>query len=255
MRARVAVPMLAVVAMLAIAVVGWVFVADWNHFAAGDPLSSPASTSDIAGAEAGLSVGAAAVTPHHSVPAHHAPTTPPPATSRPAHTPHPAATTPAAPAPHPPAPPTTTAPPPAAAPIHFAPVGPSPSGAAAAVFNELNRERAGSGLAPLRWSAKLATSATQHTDAMVNANTLSHQLPGEPYFGTRISNAGYAWSTCGENIGENTDAVAIQQSFYAEGPGGIHHDNTMSTTFVDVGIGVVYANGMYWLTEDFGRPQ
>lgn len=260
MRARVAVPLVAAASVLAVTVAGWAFVADWNHFAAGAPVAAPTSASTAtarSSAEMGLSVGAMeAIARHRATPSPHAPTAPAPtATTRPARAAQPGATSAAAPPPassQVPAPRTTTAPPPAA-PIHYAPVN-SPSGAAAAVFNELNSERAGGGLAPLRWSAQLATSATRHTQAMVSANTLSHQLPGEPDFGTRISNAGYAWSACGENLGEQPDAVAVQRSFYNEGPGGIHHDNTMSTTFVDVGISVVYANGMYWVTEDFGRP-
>jgi uncharacterized protein YkwD len=126
---------------------------------------------------------------------------------------------------------------------------------ASAVFTELNRERQSAGLPALHWSNALASSAATHDAAMARADTLSHQLPGEPDPGARMTAAGYSWSAWGENCGmDPSSAVAIQQRFYAEGPGGIHHDNTMSTTFTDVGIAVVVSGGSVWLTEDFARP-
>ena len=129
------------------------------------------------------------------------------------------------------------------------------------MLNTLNNERAAHHLPALRMNGALVSSAHGHNLAMANANTMSHQLPGEAYFSTRISNAGYNWQMCGENIGWNSDmstggAIALEQDMYAEGPGGGHYDNIVNSSFRDIGIDVWFDNVHHklWLTEDFGAP-
>src|SRR4051794_10534637 len=80
---------------------------------------------------------------------------------------------------------------------------PSPTVAAAdtqSVFRTINRERAAHHLAALRWNANLASVARAHNIKMAQADTLSHQLAGEPSIGVQISTAGYTWSALGENL-------------------------------------------------------
>ena len=56
-------------------------------------------------------------------------------------------------------------------------------------------------VAPLAWNGALAQAAESHTQAMIAADSQSHQLPGEASLGARISAAGYAnWSSLSENI-------------------------------------------------------
>ncbi|TAM86865.1 MAG: CAP domain-containing protein, partial [Jatrophihabitans sp.] len=134
------------------------------------------------------------------------------------------------------------------------------SGAAWAVLSLLNSERAMNGLPPLQMNSNLIASAHAHNLAMAAANTLSHQLPGEPSLGTRLLNAGYNWYYAGENIGWSTDmstngALAMEQSMYNEvPPNDGHRLNILSPNFRNVGIDVVMdsANGKIWLTCDFG---
>jgi uncharacterized protein YkwD len=126
---------------------------------------------------------------------------------------------------------------------------------ATAVFDELNSERSVHNLAPLAWSSQLASIAAAHTRRMVQDNDLSHQLACEPDFDDRVDSAGnlHRWA---ENIGWNSrGALAVEDQFYAEGPGkGNHYDHIVDPGFTEVGIAVITVNGKTWLTEDFGQP-
>jgi Ca2+-binding RTX toxin-like protein len=115
---------------------------------------------------------------------------------------------------------------------------------------------------PLAWNDSLATSARQHDQAMISADTQSHQEPGEPDFVTREENAGYALNGA---AAENVYAYAQDPLFSHAGfmvdwgnatPG--HRDNIMDPSLREVGIGMVPNTnsdpsfGPNVLTEDFG---
>jgi len=133
---------------------------------------------------------------------------------------------------------------------------------AVAMLGLLNDERAAHGLAPLQWSDQLAQSAHRHDLHMAGANTMAHQLAGEAYFATRISNLGYHWAAAGENVGWNADATKggvlyLERQMYAEkAPDDGHRVNLLNRTFTQVGIDVYYdaAHNKIWFTQDFGRP-
>jgi uncharacterized protein YkwD len=93
---------------------------------------------------------------------------------------------------------------------------------------------------------------------------LSHQCPGEPPLGTRISNAGVQWTSAGENIGEggpvanNTTAITqmavnLTQSMLNERPPDDgHRMNILSSSFRFIGITVfIDSKGTVWMTQDF----
>ena len=129
------------------------------------------------------------------------------------------------------------------------------------MLSTLNSERASHGLPALTSNAKLVTSAHRHNLAMADANTLSHQLPGEAGLGARISAAGYSWSAVGENIAYNSNrsqagVLALQQAMYNEtAPNDGHRRNILSSTFKEVGVDVIDdpVHGKVWLVTDFGR--
>jgi uncharacterized protein YkwD len=131
-----------------------------------------------------------------------------------------------------------------------------------AVLDELNAERADHGLPALKLNSKLVSSAHTHNLAMAKANTLSHQLSGEAALGSRVSDAGYSWSTVGENIAYNSSrtesgVLAVQKAMYNEKPPDDgHRQNILNKKFVDVGIDVINdsVHGKVWLVTDFGRP-
>src|SRR5690348_8474672 len=56
-----------------------------------------------------------------------------------------------------------------------------------AIFRLLNAERALHGLRPLSMAPGLRLSARRHNVTMARFNEMSHQLPGEPVFTTRMS--------------------------------------------------------------------
>ncbi len=131
--------------------------------------------------------------------------------------------------------------------------------AAASVFALLNSERAAHHLPALGWSTALVSSARRHNVAMAQANTMSHQLPGEAVFSTRISQAGVPWHSVAENIGwttnrTSTGANGLETAMYDEkAPDDGHRQNILSTSTRYVGIDTLIdaATGKLWLTQDF----
>lgn len=133
---------------------------------------------------------------------------------------------------------------------------------AAAVFKQLNAERARHGLKPVGFSVRLHTAAHKHNLAMAKANKLSHQLPGEPFFGDRIKAAGYQYKAAAENISYTPDvsiagAKGMQTRMYNEvAPNDGHRRNILDPKLVHVGVAVHHdtVNRKLWLTQDFGAP-
>lgn len=129
-----------------------------------------------------------------------------------------------------------------------------------AVLSQLNSERAKHGLPALHMNSALVSSAHAHSLAMARADTMSHQLAGEAFFGNRIANAGYNYRYAGENVGWNSNmstsgACALETMMYNETPPNDgHRQNILSKNFRDVGISVVVdrTHNKIWLTEDFG---
>lgn len=131
---------------------------------------------------------------------------------------------------------------------------------ARAMLYRLNQERSAHNLRPLRMNAKLILSAHRHNLHMAAANTMSHQLPHEAFFATRITRAGYRWRAAGENIGWNSSLTKagilyLQRQMYLEKPpNNGHRLNILSRTFRDVGIDVYFdaTHHKLWFTQDFG---
>jgi uncharacterized protein YkwD len=130
-----------------------------------------------------------------------------------------------------------------------------------AVHSLINVERAAHGLAPVAMSSQLRLSARRHNVTMAKNNTMSHQLPGEPYFGRRMILAGYYWNYAGENIAWNSDmslagVILLQKLMYGEkAPYNDHRLNILSTHYRNVGVDVYLdkTNHKVWLTTDFGH--
>jgi uncharacterized protein YkwD len=217
------------------------------------------SSSDLSGASASSVIAPTVSGPAQAPAAASGPTSSTPTTA----TPSPNPSTPTAPR-------ATTSVAPPAAPTSRAPVAaPAPAGPiseqalfASAVLNTLNDERTQNGLPPLAANATLVGTAHAHNLRMAASNTMSHQLSGEAALGARITAAGYAWQSCGENIGWTTNRtqsgiVAIEVQMYNETPPDDGHRlNILSSSFTQVGVDVILdsATGRLWLTEDFGQP-
>jgi uncharacterized protein YkwD len=185
-----------------------------------------------------------------SAPSHQAPPT-----STPASVPPPA---------HSSAPPPKPAPKPSASTSQA--TGTASSAAAAQVLAVINQARTQQGLPALAISSGLNVSSAAHTSVMASGCGLSHQCPGEPPLGTRLTNAGVQWTSAGENIGEggpvpdNTAAITqlavslTQGMLNEQPPNDGHRMNILSSTFQFIGITVFLdSQGTVWMTQDFSN--
>jgi uncharacterized protein YkwD len=132
-----------------------------------------------------------------------------------------------------------------------------------AVKRLINTERAVHGLPPVYNSDALRLAARRHDVTMAKYDEMSHQLPGEAWFGRRFQLAGYNWSWAGENIGWNSAfseaaALFLQRLMYNETPPNDGHRlNILNTHYRNVGVDVYFdkVHHKLWLTTDFGhRP-
>jgi uncharacterized protein YkwD len=131
--------------------------------------------------------------------------------------------------------------------------------AATSVLRMLNAQRTAHGLPVLGSSPALVTAARRHNLAMAKANVLSHQLPGEPSLGTRITQVGVAWRSIAENVGWTTNrttagANSLQSAMYNEKPPNDGHRLNIlsrSVRFVGVDVLIDARTGKLWLTQDF----
>lgn len=96
------------------------------------------------------------------------------------------------------------------------------------------------------WNDDLAKAAYDHSVDMKTNNYFSHTGLDGSDPGQRIADAGYSWSTYGENIanGYPTEQAVMSAWLGSEG----HCKNIMSANFSDMGVG---RDGNYW-TQDFG---
>lgn len=106
---------------------------------------------------------------------------------------------------------------------------------------------------PLTANPALRCAARVHSQDMVDRNFFDHTNPsGESPF-QRMGEAGYQYSTAGENIaaGNSTAAATMQQWMDSDG----HCSNIMNGSFTELGVGY-YPGGQYghvW-TQNFGAP-
>ncbi|WP_051970951.1 CAP domain-containing protein [Kitasatospora azatica] len=128
----------------------------------------------------------------------------------------------------------------------------------------INQARAAHGLPAYTITAGLTTSAQTHNQVMAGGCGLSHQCPGEPGLGARVTAQGVQWTAVGENIGyggpvstaaQDTAAQAVgltKDMLNEQPPNDGHRRNILSSSFTHIGIAVYRdANGTVWLTQDF----
>lgn len=101
-------------------------------------------------------------------------------------------------------------------------------------------------VAPVAWNDRLAKAGYDHSVEMNANNYFSHTGENGSSPGQRISAAGYAWKTYGENIakGYTTEQAVVNGWINSEG----HCKNIMNGKFKEMGAGRA---GNYW-TQVFG---
>lgn len=144
------------------------------------------------------------------------------------------------PEPEPSSPPTTTAPDPTSAPE---------VAAAEQVITLVNEERARAGCAPLVRDDGLTRLAQAHSRDMAERGYFSHDDPEGRTPWDRAAAAGVD-NLGGENIAKGqTDAQTVMASWMASDG---HRANILNCDFRTIGVGVHFADGGPWWTQEFG---
>lgn len=114
-----------------------------------------------------------------------------------------------------------------------------------------NQERQLAGCPALRASKPLRKAARRHSVEMAMAGEMSHQLPGEAKFSTRITRAGYrGWRLVAENVARGFSSPEAVMDAWMDSP--THRRNILNCRIRDLGVGVVLQGGQLWWTQDFG---
>ena len=118
----------------------------------------------------------------------------------------------------------------------------------------VEREACNCNLHPLSYNQELTVAARRHSQDMGDQNYFDHtSLDGRKFY-ERITDAGYNYQTCGENIaaGYATPAAVVDGWMNSDG----HRANILDPDYCDIGVGYAAVAGTqyyhYW-TQDFGR--
>ena len=110
--------------------------------------------------------------------------------------------------------------------------------------------------APLAWDTKLFNAAAAHSTDMASKNYFSHTSQDGRNPGQRITAAGYAWSTYGENIAYGQGSMAGVMDTWIKSAG--HCANIMKANITEIGLACVKnpasSNRPYW-TMVLARPK
>ncbi|WP_432001139.1 CAP domain-containing protein [Streptomyces sioyaensis] len=113
----------------------------------------------------------------------------------------------------------------------------------------VNAQRAQHGCGPLTVDRHIQTAAQKHSDDMAARNYYEHNTPEGVDPGTRMTNAGFRWSSWAENIFKSPKDPATAMDGWMKSPG--HRDNILNCSYKSTGVGVnLSANGPWW-TQDF----
>ncbi|MEU0673570.1 CAP domain-containing protein [Streptomyces sp. NPDC006172] len=143
---------------------------------------------------------------------------------------------------------------PSAAAPSASPAAPSASpasGDVAEVVSLVNSERSKAGCSPLTVNAKLAKAAQDHSADMASHRNMSHTGSDGSDPGARITRAGYAWSTYGENVAYGYSTPEQVMAGWMASPG--HKRNILNCAFKEIGVGLAQP-GSYW-TQDFAAAR
>ena len=108
--------------------------------------------------------------------------------------------------------------------------------------------------APMQWNAKLFNAAAGHSSDMAVKNYFSHTSLDGRNPGQRITNAGYSWSTYGENIAMGQSSAATVMDSWLKSAG--HCAGIMNPRLTEVAVACVKNSSSrnYW-TMVLARPR
>nr|WP_128382341.1 CAP domain-containing protein [Streptomyces cavernae] len=125
------------------------------------------------------------------------------------------------------------------------------SGAVARIVQLVNAERGKVGCSAVTLNATLTKAAQAHSVDMAAHNNMSHTGSDGSTPGDRITRAGYAWSTYGENVAYGYSTPEQVMAGWMASPG--HRANILNCAFKEIGVGLAQP-GDYW-TQDFGTAR
>ncbi|HEX7636334.1 MAG TPA: CAP domain-containing protein [Noviherbaspirillum sp.] len=133
------------------------------------------------------------------------------------------------------------------------------------MLNRINQARAVSrscggtfypAVAAMTWNSKLFDASAAHALDMASNNYFSHNSLDGRTFSQRITAAGYAWASVGENIAAGYPSIEQVMNGWLQSPG--HCANIMNGTYTEVGVACGKNDAStyktYWVM-DLGRPQ
>lgn len=118
-----------------------------------------------------------------------------------------------------------------------------------ALYKMVNAARAAEGLSALTRDADLEKLAKKHSDEMVKAGQIGHDVGGgDP--GDRVKAAGLKLKIAGENVANAADVVGAHRALWASPS---HRGNLLLKDFSKIGLAVVKSSdGRVWVTQLFG---
>jgi len=125
------------------------------------------------------------------------------------------------------------------------------SSAVARIVALVNSERSKVGCSPLTLNAKLTKAAQAHSVDMASHQNMSHTGSDGSDPGTRITRAGYIWSSYGENVAYGYSTPEQVMAGWMSSPG--HKRNILDCGYKEIGVGLAQP-GSYW-TQDFGTAR
>lgn len=118
----------------------------------------------------------------------------------------------------------------------------------------VNAERAKAGCPAVTAEDRLRAAARGHSADMAARNYFSHTTPEGVTFAQRITAAGYAWRTAGENIAKGYRTPQAVMTGWMNSSG--HKANILNCAFRDLGVGVAAdAGGTLLWTQDFATAR
>ena len=150
----------------------------------------------------------------------------------------------------------TPAPPTPAPSTPSAPSLPPASSEAASVIQLTNAERAAAGVPALAANSRLVLAAQLHADQMAQLQRMEHTLAEGPYPSPadRLSAAGYAWRTYGENIAFNYRSPEEVMRGWMGSSG--HRANILNGSFTEMGVAVARdGQGRPYWAQVFAAPR
>lgn len=116
----------------------------------------------------------------------------------------------------------------------------------------INQARASEGLPPLTVCSELMRAARRHSADMAAHDFCDHDGSDGSTPGQRITDAGYVWHACGENVAAGYPSPEAVVDAWLRSDG--HRAAILSDVYADMGVGYAYGPGGYqrYYTVDLG---